>query len=385
MKSRFSWIGVAFLGLGLVAWHQGTPQANKPATARPAKAKTAPKAEKTVPAKPVVRKAAKKQEPSVVVPAGMKMAFQALPTNYASTSNPGTAAKINLGRMLYYEKRLSKNHDISCNSCHKLDKFGVDNEATSPGHKKKRGNRNSPTVYNAAGHIAQFWDGRSKDVEEQAKGPILNPVEMAMPNEAAVVKVLKSIPGYVVAFKKAFPKEKDPVTYNNLAKAIGAFERNLLTPGRWDKYLKGDKTALTNKEKKGLMAFVTTGCITCHTGPLLGGHMYQKLGLVKPWPGNKDMGRFEHTKKAYDKLMFKVPTLRNVEKTGPYLHDGSIKSLNKVVGMMAEYQLGRKLPPTQVQSIVAFLKALTGKVDVNYIKEPKLPANGPTTPKPNPN
>ncbi len=362
MLKRFAWFAVPVLVVGFFTWKQ---------VARVARAAGKPTARNT--------------EKPVVVPQGMKLAFRALPAAFSSAKNPGTPAKIALGRMLYYEPRLSKNHDISCNSCHQLGKYGVDNNPRSPGHKKQLGGRNSPTVYNAAGHITQFWDGRSPDVEDQAKGPVLNPVEMAMPNAAAVVKVLKSIPGYVVAFKKAFPKSKDPVTYDNMAKAIGAFERNLTTPARWDAFLKGDKAALTNKEKKGFMLFVMTGCITCHTGPLLGGHMYQKLGLVKAWPGNKDTGRFQVTKNPVDKAMFKVPSLRNVEKTGPYLHDGSIKTLHKAVSMMAQYQLGRKLNAQQVDLIVAFLKSLTGKINTAYIKKPKLPASSSTTPKPNPN
>lgn len=285
--------------------------------------------------------------------------------------------------MLFFDKRFSKNHDISCNSCHGLDTFGVDNQQFSPGHKKQLGGRNAPTVYNAALHIAQFWDGRAKDVEEQAKGPVLNPVEMAMPDEASVLKVINSIPEYVDAFKKAFPGDS-AVSYDNFGKAIGAFERKLVTPSKFDKFLAGDSAALSNAEKKGLNTFIEVGCFSCHNGPALGGNMYQKLGLVKAWPELKDLGRSAVTKNDAEKYFFKVPSLRNIEKTGPYLHDGSEKDLGALVSKMAEYQLAKKLTDDQVASIVTFLKTLTGTPDAEYIKEPKLPASTASTPKADP-
>ena len=209
------------------------------------------------------------------------MMFKPLPAEAPAKDNELTAAKIDLGRMLYYETRISKNGKMSCNSCHMLDKYGQDNRPFSPGHEGKLGGRSSPTTYNAALHIAQFWDGRAPSVEEQAKGPVLNPVEMGMPSADFVVQVLRSIPGYVEAFKAAFPGETDPVTYENFGRAVGAFERKLLTPSRFDDYLKGDKKALTAQEVKGYETFAKTGCVTCHNGPAIGGAMYQKLGLVK--------------------------------------------------------------------------------------------------------
>jgi cytochrome c peroxidase len=314
-----------------------------------------------------------------------KLIFKPLPKQYDSKDNPITKEKVELGRQLYFEKRLSKNHDLSCNSCHVLSKYGVDNEPTSPGHKGQRGSRNSPTVYNAGSHIAQFWDGRAPTLEEQAKGPVLNPVEMAMPDEATVVKVLESIPGYLPMFKKAFPKDARPITYDNMAKAIGAFERTLVTPSRFDKYLAGDEKALTDAEKKGLQTYINTGCTMCHVGENLGAATYQKLGLMKPVPGVKDFGRFDVTKSEADKFFFKVPSLRNVAMTGPYLHDGSLKTLEETVAFMAEYQLNRKLAKEDVDSITTFLKALTGDLPpAAVIAEPKpLPA-GKDTPKPDP-
>jgi cytochrome c peroxidase len=319
---------------------------------------------------------------AIDVPAAKLRAFKPLPASMESAANPSSLAKIDLGRMLYYENRLSKSQQFSCNSCHMLDKYGVDNEPTSGGHKGQRGDRNSPTVYNAAAHMAQFWDGRAKDVEAQAKGPILNPVEMAMPNEASVIAVLKSMPEYVALFAKAFPGGKDPVTYDNMAKAIGVFERGLITPSRWDKFLAGDQKSLTDAEKAGFLKFTEAGCAACHSGVLLGGSMYQKLGVVKPYPDTKDIGRASVTKTEAEKFYFKVPSLRNVEKTGPYLHNGQTRTLAEAISAMGDYQLGMKLTAAEVSSIGAWLKALTGEVPVNYIARPKLPASTAKTPKP---
>lgn len=308
--------------------------------------------------------------------------FKVVPAKYESQLNPITDAKVTLGRMLYFETRLSLGQDVSCNSCHDLAKYGVDNEPTSPGHKGQRGGRNSPTVYNAAGHTAQFWDGRAPTVEEQAKGPILNPIEMAMPDEASVIKVLKSIPGYEPLFKAAFPDDKDPITYDNLAKAIGAFERQLTTPTRWDKFLAGDEGALTDLEKAGFAKFAKLGCPTCHNGANVGGHLFQKLGLVKPWPDESDLGRYDVTKNDSDKMFFRVPSLRNVDKTGPYFHKGQLATLEEVVRKMAWHQLGQELTDNDVTELVAYLKSLTGELPKDYIAKPELPPSGPTTPKP---
>lgn len=296
--------------------------------------------------------------------------------------NAASKELVDLGRMLYYDTRLSKNHDISCNSCHMLDKFGVDNQPTSPGHKGQLGGRNSPTSYNAALHFVQFWDGRAANVEEQAKGPILNPVEMAMPSEPVVVKVLESMPEYVELFKKAFPNDPKPISYDNMAKAIGAFERGLMTPSRWDALLKGDQSALTDAEKLGFKTYTEAGCQMCHRGALLGGTSYQVLGLAKDYPRSGDPGRAKVTNDESDKNAFKVPSLRNVEKTGPFFHDGQTPTLEQAVKEMAEFQLGRTLTDQQTAQIVDFLKVLTGKIDPEYIKPPVLPKSTPATPKP---
>ncbi|MEW6429874.1 MAG: cytochrome-c peroxidase [Myxococcota bacterium] len=322
---------------------------------------------------------------TVDIPADKLAAFAPLPADMASAENPSTDEKVALGRMLYFDKRLSKNHDVACNSCHVLDKYGVDNQPTSTGHKGQKGGRNSPTVYNAALHLAQFWDGRAATVEDQAKGPVLNPVEMAMPDAKAVEKVLSSMPEYVDAFKKAFPGDKKPVSFDNMAKAIAAFERKLVTPSKWDTFLGGDKAALTDAEKEGFLKFVETGCTACHNGATVGGQAYMKLGLVTPWPGDKDLGRFDVTKNEADKFVFKVPSLRNIEKTAPYFHDGSVATLPEAVKLMAKHQLGKDLSDADTSSIVAFLGTLTGELPADLIAEPTLPKSTAKTPKPNPN
>ena len=278
-------------------------------------------------------------------------------------SENDTPARVKLGRDLFFEKKLSANNTQSCNSCHAVDqnRGGVDNEPTSPGAFGKRGGRNSPTVLNAGFHVAQFWDGRAKTLEDQAKGPVLNPGEMAMPSEAAVISMLKGQRKYVGAFKKAFPGEADPVTYDNFAKAVGSFERTLRTHDRFDDFLKGDDKALTATELKGLDTFLTIGCTTCHAGPLLGGNDFKKLGILNAYENTADKGRSEVTKEDYDEFVFKVPSLRNIALTAPYFHDGTQKTLEQTVQKMAWLQLGRKLSDEETASLTAFLRALSDK------------------------
>lgn len=309
--------------------------------------------------------------------------FGPLPEEVPNPDNPITPAKVELGRKLYFDGRLSKNHDISCNSCHPLDRFGADGEPTSPGHRGQRGTRNSPTSLNAALHIAQFWDGREPDVERQALGPPLNPVEMSMADAGRIETLLRSIPGYRQLFAEAFPDAEQPVTYENMGKAIGAFERRLVTPGRFDAFMKGDLDALTQAEQKGLQDFVGTGCITCHVGPAVGGTLYQKIGVVEKYE-TVDPGRYEITKVESDRYVFKVPALRNVAETAPYFHDGSVATLEQAVRLMGRHQLGKRLDAQTVDSIVTFLRALTARPDPELIAQPSLPASGPDTPKPDP-
>jgi len=308
--------------------------------------------------------------------------FGPLPSRFDTPKNPATPEKIALGRMLYFEPRLSRAQDLSCASCHSLEQGGADTERFSAGHKGQLGGRNAPTVFNAAGQIAQFWDGRAPSVEEQAKGPVLNPVEMAMPDPDYVTEVLKSIPGYVAAFAKAFPGEKDPITYDNFGRAVGAFERGLVTPTRFDELLAGKADALDAAERDGLAVFVRAGCGGCHNGPLVGGSMYMKLGLVEPYENTKDQGRYDLTKHEADRMFFKVPMLRNVADTAPYFHDGSIPDLASAVKSMGRLQLGKQLSDKDVTSIVTFLHALSGAPPAEYIAKPALPPSGPKTPKP---
>jgi cytochrome c peroxidase len=274
-----------------------------------------------------------------------------------------TAVLVSLGKELYFEKRLSKNGAQSCNTCHAVDggRAGVDNEPTSPGAFGKRGDRNSPTVFNAALHMAQFWDGRAPDLKEQAKGPILNPVEMAMSSEPEVLARLKVDTNYPSRFKAAFSGETDPINYENVAKAIAAFERTLITHDRLDDFLKGQDDALTATELRGLNTFLTAGCTACHNGPLLGGNTYQKSGLIKPYKNQGDVGRAAVTKDEDDKFKFKVPSLRNIAVTHPYFHDGKVSSLHEAVRQMGEMQLGKVFTTEEEADLVAFLKTLTGK------------------------
>lgn len=214
---------------------------------------------------------------------------------------------------------------------------------------------------NAGLHIAQFWDGRAKDLVEQAKGPILNPVEMAMPSEEAVVKKISAIKEYQELFSKAFPEGKNAITYENIAKAIAAFESTLITHDRFDDFLNGKSNALTKEEINGLKTFIEVGCIQCHNGALHGGNSYQKMGRMNPYENTKDLGRYNVTKKEEDKYFFKVPSLRNVALTAPYFHDGKVQTLEEAVKKMAYLQLNKNLTEEEVQSIVTFLKALRDK------------------------
>lgn len=301
--------------------------------------------------------------------------FAALPERADNPENSTTPAKIKLGHALYFDTRLSLTGNNSCNGCHNLKTYGVDNLPTSPGDAGENGDRNSPTTLNAALHDSQFWDGRMKDVEEQAGGPVLNPVEMNMPSEAEVERRLSQIPIYQDLFAAAYPDEANPFTYTNMRNAIGVFERQLLTPSRIDDYLKGDKDALTLKEKKGMLSFALIGCTTCHNGALLGGNQLQRFGVHKPYweaTGSEhiDGGLFEQTKDSFDLYMFKVPSLRNITETHPYFHDGSVANLREAVEIMAEVQLDYKMNKDEVNNVVAFLEALKGEVPEQYQSSP---------------
>jgi cytochrome c peroxidase len=295
--------------------------------------------------------------------------FGVLPTDAATKEYQLTPEKIALGKKLYFDKRLSKDNTISCNSCHNLENgTGVDNLPFSPGNDKGTfGGRNSPTTLNAALHMAQFWDGRAKDVEEQAGGPILNPVEMAMPSKEAVIERLAKIEDYTPLFSAAFPDDGEALTYRNIELAIGAFERTLITPSKFDAFSAGDAGVLSAEEQQGLETFISVGCISCHMGNTFGGKMYQKFGVYGDyWELTKskkiDEGRFEVTQNEADKYIFKVPSLRNVDKTSPYFHDGSVEGLDEAVVIMAKSQLNKDLTKEETKNMVAFLKTLSGEV-----------------------
>ena len=299
--------------------------------------------------------------------------FAPLPAQMEANGQAVPAAKVALGRALFNETLLSEGHDVSCNSCHALNAYGVDGRRASLGFDGRPGGRNAPTVYNAAGQVAQFWDGRAANVEAQAKGPILNPVEMGMSDSTEVLKHLRASPAYVASFRAAFPGEANPVTYDNVGNAIGGFERGLVTPARFDRFLEGDESTLTNAEQEGLHTFLDTGCQSCHMGPYVGGDRFMKAGMVNAWFSQVDSGRYGVTKNANDMFVFKVPSLRNIEKTGPYFLDGSVADLNEAVRLMAHHQLGKELAPAQVQSIVTWLGSLTGELPAAYIAFPQKP------------
>lgn len=289
--------------------------------------------------------------------------------------------KVELGKMLFFEPRLSKSGFISCNSCHNLSLGGVDALPTSIGHNWQEGPINSPTVLNAEYGLAQFWDGRAKDLKEQAGGPIANPGEMGYTHELAVSTV-NSMPAYRAKFAAIYGKGS--VNIDNITDAIAEFEKTLVTPNSpFDLYLQGEQAAITADAKAGYQLFKNKGCTSCHNGPAVGGTMYMKMGLVKPFhTENPAEGRIAVTGKEADKYVFKVPTLRNIELTYPYFHDGATWTLEEAVNTMADIQLGQQLSEKETVEMVAFLKSLTGEQP--QIVLPILPPSNANTPKPIP-
>lgn len=271
-----------------------------------------------------------------------------------------TPELVALGEKLYFSKELSVTRTQSCNTCHPIDggRAGADNLPTSPGVHGQLGTRNSPTVLNSGYQAAQFWDGRAKDLVEQAKGPILNPVEMAMPDPETVEKRVKEDAELSSAYAAAFPSSDGAISYDEIALAIAAFERTLKSECRLDDFMRGDADALTEQEKRGLELFIATGCIQCHNGPLIGGTTFQKFGRMNPFPTD-DLGRFEVTQDEESKHVFKVPQLRNVALTAPYFHNGTMASLEEAVKTMAWIQLNIELDDTQAADIAAFLRTLS--------------------------
>lgn len=310
--------------------------------------------------------------------------FQALPsTTPAVEGNPITPAKIDLGKALFFDPRLSASGVFSCYSCHNLTTGGDDNMETSVGHGWQKGPRNAPTALNAVLNEAQFWDGRADDLKAQAKGPVQAGVEMANTPDNVVV-TLKSMPAYVDWFTAAFPEEADPVSFDNMAKAIEAFEATLLTPAPFDAWLNGDDAALTDDAKAGLALFMDKGCSSCHSGVNVGGHGYYPFGLIEK-PGSEvlppgDKGRFAVTETASDEYVFRAAPLRNIALTAPYFHSGKVWDLSVAVEIMAESQLGEALQPEETAQLVAFLDSLTGTMP--EVSLPVLPAETDGTPRP---
>lgn len=323
---------------------------------------------------------------AVLAPAGSVLAsWQALPdVAPAPADNPTTDAKVTLGKMLFMDPRFSSTGTVSCNSCHNVMEGGDDSRTFSMGVHGKTGGRNAPTVWNSAFHSVQFWDGRADLLEDQAKGPVTNPVEMGVTEIEQAMDKVRAIPGYKPYFDNAFGK--DSMTVDNAAKAVAAFERTLITPNSpYDKYVKGDKNAMTAQQLKGMETFATSGCTSCHSGAAFNGPkmafgqgFYTKFPTFSDNAYNKkynlsaDKGREEATGKTADAHMFRVPTLRNITDTAPYFHNGSVNDLSVAVALMAKTQLNKDLSEQEVKDIVAFLSALTGEYP--EITMPRLPA-----------
>lgn len=349
---------------------------------------SAPPAAAPSPAPAVATTAAPPPAGPAADPALLKQAqalFQPIPDKAPDPAgNPVTPEKIALGKMLYFDGRLSSSGVISCNSCHNVGMGGIDGVPTSIGHGFQKGPRNAPTVYNAVFNVAQFWDGRAADLKAQAKGPVQAGVEMN--NKPEVVEAtLKSMPGYVTAFQAAFPGEGAPVSFDNMAKAIEAFETTLITPGApFDAFLKGDARALTADQQAGLKLFMDKGCSSCHNGVNLGGGAYFPFGVVHA-PADAvrpagDHGRFAVTKSQGDDYVFRAAPLRNVAVTAPYFHSGNVWKLQEAVTIMGDAQLGATLAPDEAEKIHLFLHALTAPIP--KIDYPELPERDDATPKP---
>ncbi|SJZ64045.1 cytochrome-c peroxidase [Novilysobacter spongiicola] len=324
-------------------------------------------------------------EPADELMAQARAIFKPIPARAEDPEgNPVTEEKVALGRQLWFDGRLSSSGVISCNTCHNVGMGGVDGVPTSIGHGFQKGPRNAPTVYNAVFNVAQFWDGRAEDLKAQAKGPIEAAVEMnARPED--VVATLESIPGYVEGFDRAFPGESGSLSYDNIARAIEAFEVTLVTPDApFDRYLRGDADALDDAARRGLSTFIGKGCAACHNGVNVGGGAYFPFGVVER-PGAEllppgDRGRFDVTKTATDEYVFRASPLRNVALTAPYFHTGQVWSLTEAVEIMGSSQLGAELTAAEVGDIVSFLHALTGEVP--EIEYPQLPMRSDDTPPP---
>jgi len=308
----------------------------------------------------------------------VKTLFAPLPAAMESKDNPITPEKTHLGKMLFFETRISVDRTVSCSKCHLMSLYATDGLKKAVGNNCKLNPRNAPTVLNAADQISEHWIGNRVSVEDQAKQSLIAPLTFGLSSYKDVELKLKAIPGYDSLFRLAFPGEKDPVNADNFALAVGAWERTLVTPGRFDMYVKGDTTALTRTERDGLALFIKTGCVGCHSGPYLGGTMHDKFGPTQPYwnlthSEEIDVGRFAVTKKEEDKYVFKVPNLRNVAMTSPYFHDGSVSDMKSAVKIMAQLEVNTTFDDKQADLIVAFLKSLTGQLPEDALTVPILP------------
>lgn len=333
--------------------------------------------ERTLPSENVQKQEVTKED--ALLWAKARNFYYGLPTEVDILSDEVELAKSELGQLLYFDTRLSINNEQSCNSCHNLQSYGVDNLPTSPGALPgTRGDRNSPTVLNAVFHAKQFWDGRAADLEEQAKGPILNPVEMAIPHEGILIDRLLEVEEYIKRFSEAFPEQTQPITYDNVAKAIASFEKRLITPSKFDEFMALNVEVFDSKEKRGLKIFLEAGCQSCHDGPALGGLQERRLGEQVDFKQvtskiNQDKGIYELTGNPGDQYKFKVPSLRNIEHTYPYFHDGSIHELDESVRIMGKTQLNKEFTAQEVEDLIAFLKTLTGEIPAHLKAIPDIP------------
>ena len=307
--------------------------------------------------------------------------FKPLPNTIPTADNPLTPAKIALGRMLFFEPRVSLDGTMSCSRCHQPGLYSTDALPKPIGALHRVNPRNAPVIFNAALQFAEHWRGDRKSVEDQAMQALIGPPSFGNPSYEAAMAKLKAIPGYPALFARAFPNEKEPVTPMNWGKAIGAYERTLVTPSPFDAYLDGDERALSAEAQAGLREFIQVGCAGCHNGAGVGGGMFRKFGVVEDYwketgSATPDKGRFDVTHNDTDLYVFKVPILRNVTRTPPYFHDGSVATLPEAVRIMGKVQLGKQLSETQIAQLVAFLDSLTGKIPETFATAVALPAAG---------
>jgi cytochrome c peroxidase len=318
-------------------------------------------------------------DPDVELMNKAKAVFGPLPASMPSPDNPVTPGKVKLGRVLFWEPRISVDRTVSCAKCHPLGLYAVDGLRKSLGNRCRENPRNAPTLLNAASQVSEHWIGNRTSVEDQAKQALIGPPSYGMPDYESVEKILRGMKGYAAMFREAFPGEKEPVTVDNFARAVGAFERTLVTPAPFDDFMQGNGKALTERQKRGLKTFMETGCTACHFSPFMGGRMYQRFGMFGPYEKftksrTVDEGRFAVTGNPADRFVFKVPVLRNVAETPPYFHDGSVDRLDDAIMIMARIQLAKDLTTGQTGDIAAFLASLTGTIPDAALMVPVLPS-----------